>query len=73
MTSEIWISLEWLPNILFLNNKLSIKTKQVLLQNHACFDSQRDITNKSHSNHQFNVLVTGVCQLGTCINKPKKN
>ena len=51
--------------------KCRIEKKQVLLQNHACFDSRSEIRNQAHSTFLFNFLKTGRRQLGTGIHKPK--
>ena len=59
MASDLWLCLEWFPNILFLNKKLWIEKKQVLVQIHDFFYSQSEITNQAHSTLSFNVSATG--------------
>ena len=73
MTSYLWIRLEWFPNILFLNKKLRIENKKLLVQNHTWFYSKSEITNQAHSTPSFNFLATIRRRLGTEIQKPKKN
>ena len=73
MTSDLWLYLGWLPNIIFFNKKPWINNNQVLVKNHACFYSLCEIKIQAHSKTLFNVLVTGGRLLGVEIQNPKTN
>ena len=60
----VWLHFNW---------KHRIENKESPLQKYACFDSQSEITSKSHSAPLSNVLATGEFRLGAAIQNPKKN